>query len=190
MVETRKVGIQFPAIKLLDYEARWSELEQSENPFAIIVMTHLKARATHRDAQGRLHWKLSLVKMLYRKGYTREDLLELFRFIDWLLVLPQELEHGFTEALRQYEEDTKMPYVTSIERRGIEQGMQQGILLKSREDVIEILEVRFEAVPASIAQSVNRIDDLSVLNMLLKKAATTASLEEFKTILESMPEGN
>ena len=57
-----KVGIQFPAIKLLDYEARWSELEQSENPFAIIVMTHLKARATRRDAQGRLIGSSALLK--------------------------------------------------------------------------------------------------------------------------------
>ncbi len=178
-----RVAIEFPVVKLLDYETRWSELEQSSNPFAIIVMAHLKAQATSRDAQGRLHWKLSLVKMLYHKGYTKEGILELFRFIDWLLVLPEELEDGFSEALRQYEEDIKMPYLTSIERRGIQQGIQQGILQKSREAVIEILEVRFERVPDSTAEIITRIDDLSILNMLHKRAAMVGSLEEFKTAL-------
>ena len=47
-----------------------------------------------------------------------------------------------------------MPYLTSIERRGI----QQGILQKSREAVIEILEVRFERVPDSTAEIITRID--------------------------------
>lgn len=181
-----RVGIEFPVVKLLDYEARWSELEQSSNPFAIIVMVHLKAQATSRDAQGRLQWKLSLVKMLYHKGYTREDILELFRFMDWLLVLPEELESGFSEALRQYEEDIKMPYVTSIERRGIQQGIQRGILQKSREAVIEILEVRFESVPDSIAEIIKGIDDLTILNMLLKRAATVGSLEDYQAILEEL----
>jgi hypothetical protein len=57
-----RVSIRFPVVKLLDYEARWNDLEQSTNPFTVIVMAELKARATRRDPEGRLHWKLSLVK--------------------------------------------------------------------------------------------------------------------------------
>lgn len=187
----QQVGIAFPVVKLLDYETQWSELEQSSNPFAIIVMTHLKAQATYRDEQSRLNWKLSLVKMLYHKGYAREDILELFRFIDWLVVLPEELELRFSEALREYEEAIKMPYMTSIERRGIQegiqQGIQQGILQKSRAAVIEILEVRFESVPDAITHIVNGIEDLSILDMLHKRAATVGSIEEFDAILEDTP---
>ena len=58
----------------------------------MIVMAHLKTKATRRDPQARLVWKLSLVKRLYEKGYERRDIVELFRFIDWLLRLPDELE--------------------------------------------------------------------------------------------------
>jgi hypothetical protein len=65
-------------------------------------------------------------------------------------------------------------------------GIQQGLLQKSREDVIEILEARFESVAGSIVQIVNRTDDLSILKMLLKKAATIGSLEEFKKVLEKV----
>ena len=162
-------------------------------------MADLKAQATRRDPNGRLQWKLTLVKMLYQRGYTKEDILELFRFIDWLMVLPDDLELSFTEALREYEEETKMAYVTSIERRGLQQGLQeglqqglqeglqqglqqglrQGLLQKSREAVIEILEARFEVVPQSIVEIINDVDDLSILKMLLKKAATVQALEDF-----------
>jgi hypothetical protein len=94
-----RVSIQFPVVKLLDYEARWIAMEQSANPFSVIVMADLKAQATRRDPQGRLQWKLTLVKILYQRGYTKEDILELFRFIDWLMVLPDDLELSFAEAL-------------------------------------------------------------------------------------------
>lgn len=94
--------------------------------------------------------------MLYQRGYQKKDILELFRFIDWLMVLPEEfelipeeLELSLTEALIRYEEEVKMPYVTSVQRegikkgieQGIQQGIQQGMLQKSREAVIEILAV-------------------------------------------------
>jgi hypothetical protein len=84
---------------LIDYDSRWQELESSRNPFAVMVMAHLKTRATRKDPEARLRWKLSLVKGLYEKGYSREDVLELFRFIDWLLVLPEELGRRFQDQL-------------------------------------------------------------------------------------------
>ena len=41
-----EVSLKFPIAKLLDYESRWQELETNTNPFAIIVMAHLKNKAT------------------------------------------------------------------------------------------------------------------------------------------------
>ena len=178
-----KVRLDFPVIKLLDYTARWDMLEQDTNPFAIIVMAHLKTQATHHDTEDRLHWKLTLVKMLYRRGYSKTDILELFRFIDWLMILPEEAEAAFAKTLREFEEDMKMPYVTSVERQGIKQGMKQGVLEASREAVVDILEVRFENVPPTILDAVNELEDLSRLRMLRRKAATIASMEEFRQFL-------
>ena len=40
--------------------------------------------------------------------------------------LPENLEQEFWREVRQLEEETKMPYITSVERRGIEQGRQEG----------------------------------------------------------------
>ena len=80
-----RVGIEFPVVKLRDYAARWDALEASDNPFAMVVMAQLQARATRRDPEGRLQGKLRLIRRLYERGYARQDVLELLRFIDWVL---------------------------------------------------------------------------------------------------------
>jgi hypothetical protein len=77
-----RVTFEFPMVKLLDYEARWEELEASRNPFAIAVMAHLKTKATRNDAQARKEWKFRLTRRLYEQGYERQDILNLFRFLD------------------------------------------------------------------------------------------------------------
>lgn len=47
-----KVGISFPVAKVVDYADRWDELEASDNPFAIVVMAHLKTRDTRNDEES------------------------------------------------------------------------------------------------------------------------------------------
>ena len=56
--------------------------------------------------------KLCLMRRMYEHGYTRQDILELFRFLDWVMVLPQELEERFRTELARFEEETKMPYIS------------------------------------------------------------------------------
>jgi hypothetical protein len=34
-----RLSFDFPVVKLLDYKEKWAELEQSKNPFSIIVRT-------------------------------------------------------------------------------------------------------------------------------------------------------
>jgi len=70
---------------------------------------------------------LSLTRRLYQQGYQRQDVINLFRFIDWLMSLPKNLEQEFWREIRQLEEETRMPYITSVERLGIEQGIEQGM---------------------------------------------------------------
>ena len=60
-------------MKLLDYREKWSELEASTNPFASVVMAHLKAVETKGDNEQRYRWKLILIKRLYRQGYAKAD---------------------------------------------------------------------------------------------------------------------
>ncbi|HIK10088.1 MAG TPA: transposase, partial [Oscillatoriaceae cyanobacterium M33_DOE_052] len=122
-----RMSLQFPIVKLLDYETEWESLQTNPNPFAVLVMAHLKSQATRRQPTERLQWKLSLAKSLYQRGYSRQDILELARLIDWMMTLPVELEQGFQVEMRNYEEGNKMPYVTSWERFGIEKESPQAL---------------------------------------------------------------
>lgn len=58
-------GIRFLTAKLLDWRDREGELEGSENPFAAVVLAHLKALATRQDLADRQRAKIRLVKRLY-----------------------------------------------------------------------------------------------------------------------------
>jgi len=180
--------LKFPVVKLLDYETRGDELEKSDNPFAVVVLSHLKSQTTRWEPEIRFQWKVSLVKKLYEKGYSRKDILELTRFIDWVMILPEDLEQRFTKTLEKYEEERKMKYVTSFERFGI----KKGLLTQSREDVVEILKARFEIVPDFITTGINEMEDLAALKKLLRKAATVESIDEFREMpeLESEVVGN
>ncbi len=174
-------------MKLLDYQQQWSELEQSTNPFATIIMAHLKTLATRGNFPERKQWKFSLVRGLYERGYSRDQIRQLFRFIEWIMALPAELQREFKADIQRYEEEREMTFITSFERDGIEIGLQQGLLQATRNSVIEVLETRFTQVSASLIERLNQIEDIPTLKQLLKRAITVASLEEFERNLSSRP---
>jgi hypothetical protein len=113
-------------------------------------MTHLKTQETKGDALDRKAWKFVLVKRLYELGYSRSDVLNLFKFIDWAMILPEELKKAFWEDLKIYEEERKMPYVTSVEEIGMEKATHAIALNLLKQDVP--IEVIAQATGLSIAQ--------------------------------------
>ena len=121
-----RAGLWFPTVKLLDYRDRWDRLEESTNPFASVVMAHLKALETGKDPEDRFRWKLYLIKRLYRLGYEKKDVILLFEFIDWVMSLPKELDKIFWVEIREIEEEEKMEYISSVQRIGREEGLEEG----------------------------------------------------------------
>lgn len=67
----------------------------SDNPFAVVVMAHLETQATRRKPLQRYDAKLRLAKLLYKRGYNRQTIIDLFRFIDWIMTLPEDLSQQF-----------------------------------------------------------------------------------------------
>lgn len=150
-----KLDFRFPTAKLTDWQDQWEIIEQTRNPFGIIVQIHLKALETRGQSERRLEWKSRLFKAFYAANYSREDIIRLFHFLDWVMSLPDEIVQQFEELVLQFEEEKKMPYITSIERlgiqkgiaQGLEQGISKGILKKSHEAVMTVLTTRFHRLP-------------------------------------------
>ncbi|MBV6626457.1 MAG: cytosolic protein [Rivularia sp. (in: Bacteria)] len=174
------VDFKFPVVKLVDYQQRKSELEESRNPFATVVLAHLTALETSENRVERKAQKLALVRRLYEKEFSREQVLNLLAFLDWMLTLPFELEQEFRHDLEQLEEERGMKYVTSFERSGIEKGKQEA-LLKG----IEIsLEVKFGSEGLNLLPEISQIDDVTQLENILEGIKTSRSVSELREIYQ------
>lgn len=121
-----KLHFDFGMVKLLDFREQWAELEISQNPFATVVMAHLKALESRPDSFQRKTSKLNLIRALYDKGFQRQDIINLYRFIDWAMILSEDLELQCWSELTAFEEERKVTYVTTGERIGFERGRTEG----------------------------------------------------------------
>jgi len=119
--------LHFPLVKIIDYQNKITELEKSVNPIAIIVLTHLKSlEAKDMGNEVKFDIKLNLIRSLYKKGYDKKQIIQLFTFIDWIVCLPEYLEDKINHEILLLEEDQKMPYVTSMQRLGERIGEERG----------------------------------------------------------------
>ena len=167
------MNFEFGTVKLIDYADRWDELQASPNPFAWVVMAQLKMLETKQDKPTRKIWKMRLVRQLYESGYNQDTVLNLFRFLDWLLKLPRELDAEFWQELSTYEEERRMPYVTSVERIGIEKGIEKG----ERSFALHLLSHKFGELPD---RTITQIDALSTQK--IKRLGE--ALLDFRTIAD------
>ncbi|MBI3947582.1 MAG: hypothetical protein HY321_16790 [Armatimonadetes bacterium] len=164
-----EVSLRFPAVKLLDFRRRWKELDESDNPAAVVTMVHLMTQETAKDAARRLAGKLWMVRRLQQIGLSLAARQELFRLVDWLMALPVDLQLEFDEEIARDEEEGKMPYVTSIERRAMEKG--QALLL------VAMLEHKFGALPEEYRRRVAGAD-YETLQEWARRALGATRLEE------------
>ncbi len=155
---------------------QWEALERSSNPFSAIVMAHLKTQGTRQQPRERLQWKLSIVKALYQRGYSRRNIRELFRLIDWIMTLTSNLETGFRTEIQRFKEEGIMPNVITIET--------MAMMASRREDIADILQTRFAAVPDEVVSAIGQIYNLERLKLLLNRAVTINSLAEYQEIVD------
>ncbi len=166
--------LKFPVAKLLDFAAHEAELEASDNPFAQVVLAHFKAIQTRDDAGDRHAWKIRLVRNLYRRGWTPKDVRELFRLIDWLMELPPVLDKVFWQEVDQIQEERRMPFITTPERVGIRQGLQEGIE--------ELLRVKLGDQGVALMPEIREVYELDKLRAVLKAIGTAATPDDVRRV--------
>ncbi|TDN95766.1 hypothetical protein DFO68_1405, partial [Halomonas ventosae] len=80
-----------------------------------------------KDGATRKDVKVALIRLLYERGYSREQVVQLFIIIDWMLQLPVALEPEFVQAVYAIQEEKHMPYVNTIERLEREKAVHEGV---------------------------------------------------------------
>ena len=122
-----EIQFRFPICKLLDLAQDRLALEQSADPAAIVILAHVTALQTRGDMNLRLREKVALTRLLYERGYRREDIEELYRLLDWLIALPKEYSLQYDDEVIKIEKEKEaMPYITSIERNSLARGRKEG----------------------------------------------------------------
>lgn len=195
-----ELGITFPIVKLIDYRGRESELEQNDNPFATVALSHLACLNTSIDDPKRLVYKRRITRRLYQRRYSRQRIIDLFTFIDWAVRLPPALEIQYHQEVDHIEAELQMPYITSIERRslkrghqqgfsegleqgvkkGLEQGRQQGLskaLERQRQLIRRLLELRFGELPEWVDERLGGAD-ADVLEQWGERLISATTLEK------------
>jgi hypothetical protein len=175
-----RVEMKFPVVKLLAFRDDLPALEQSPNPFAILVLTHLRTQETKDDPEARRQWKLRLVKGLYERGFSAHDVRQLFRLIDWMMDLPKNLDNRFWQEYRQFEQEKQMPFITSVERIGIEKGRQEGLREGLLKALAPTIRSRFGEAGIQLLTEIQAVQDLAILEALAEMASTVESLDELR----------
>jgi predicted transposase YdaD len=93
------------------------------------------------------------MRQLYIMGMPGPEIRDLYKFIDWTMILPDDLEEEFWQELKTFEEEQQVTYVTNAERIGAKE-KAKGIalrMLKKGMDLETIAELT-ELTPAQLQQ--------------------------------------
>jgi len=103
-----------------------------------------------------------LTRKLYQKGYTADQIRNLYLFIDNIMRLPKPQKIQYTLDIKKIEEELKVAYVSSMEEFGIEQGIKQGVQqgIKQGESTLlrHQIEFKFRCIPTSYLKRIEAAD--------------------------------
>lgn len=172
-----KTRFEYPVCKLLDLAKQWSELEKLKSPAATVIMAHVRALQTHGDMLLRLEHKWELLRRLYEQGLKRSEILALYKLLDWLLRLPKPEALIFKERVISYEKERTMEFITDMEQRGLEKGLEQGEHTKSRKILLRLLKLKFGTLPETLAATIEQTPSEKV-DVWIERVLSATVLDE------------
>lgn len=125
---------KFPVYKTMEQDE--IRLESDTNPFATVVLAVLYALKTKENEEQRFKFKLKLSKMLFKKGWVRKRVIELFYYIDNMITLNEEEKNKVVLSEFEseiHEEGIEMKftfdetnYAQVIRRKALAEGKAEG----------------------------------------------------------------
>ncbi len=193
----RHLRVEFQLAKLIYFEDKREELERSTNLFAVITDMQLEEMALKRrlrhsrkkpgeQVNERYELKKLLIKKLLREDFLQKELdgdqtASLFKFLDWLVPLPQVREEQLIDEVEAETGGGTMAYVTSWERigekRGKLEGKREGKLEGKREVLLRLLSLKFTLGPEE-QQKITRADNAAKLNQALDRMVFASSKDD------------
>ncbi len=120
-----RLVFEFSSVKLLQFMSE-SALRSHPSPFAMASLIQLRKLKTGSNVEQLLAGKIEMARELFGRGFSSDQVRELFRFLDHIMRLPAELEKSFYEQLAN-EGEPLVTYMSRLEREAWERGMTQGV---------------------------------------------------------------
>ena len=156
---------EYVFFKLFDFNAR--DYYNINNPVVKILLPKMNYKKDERIEVIR-HAYSGLFQLASRMLFDKYvDFIDVYAEISELeqkSLYHEIIQHKETAMLAQYIRD---------------KGMQQGIIQKAKEDVIEVLELRFGKISPEIIDKINQINDPAKLKKLLKKGVQIKEIDHF-----------
>ncbi|MBF0227373.1 MAG: hypothetical protein HQK76_18165 [Desulfobacterales bacterium] len=125
-------------------------------------------------------------KKLYKRGYSKQDIINLLDFIDWIMTLPKGLEKKLLKKISLWKEEEKMRYITSFERIGHERGLKEGVKKGLEKGVKKGVEKGAGKVLKHLLISRFKIEDAQANDVLKSLKLTSKKIEKIsEKILEA-----
>jgi hypothetical protein len=176
-----RLEMEFHIIKLIDYRAQRASLETSSNPFSLVILAHLAAIEKYPDDSAKLAAKVGLSRLLYGRGWNKAQIIDLYRFLDWVITLPEELALQYHHEIERIEEEKHVEYITTAERigikKGLERGYEQGMVRGEARVLHRLLLQKFGTIPDCYLEKIEKANSEKLLSW-------AARLLQAKTIQE------
>ncbi len=181
-----ELNFKYPVVKLTDYQDQIPALEAASNPIGLVVLAHLQTNATRQDMETRRAWKSRLIRGLLDSGLDTSTIRQMFRVIDWMMVLPDVLAEELRVEINRYQEEKKMPYITSFERlarkEGLEEGRREAALAK-HESIELALTRNFGDGGLELIPAIKSIFDLNRLREIETAIYTKLTVDDIRSLL-------
>ncbi len=162
-------------------------LESNSSLFAPVVLAHLKTLETLHDVEARRISLVRMIKGLYTRGLTAEQIRNLYRVIESMMSLPEPLTKLAWKEIRDFVKEKNMAYITGAELVGREEGLaeglakgreegrqegrQEGLAIGARQSLIAgikvALELKFAAPDEALLHEIRQIEDVGLLERIL-----------------------
>lgn len=180
------IRMSFPILKLLDFNKDKERLKKLNNPFAIIILAQLLAIETSQKKETRLMGKIDLARLLLKKGWHKNDVFSLYKFLDGILAMPDILSIKYTEEIKRLEqEELNVSYMTVAEeigfKHGLKEGRKEGRKVGHKEGIREVIQhqlaQKFQSIPESYLTHIQTADN-KVLRKLCQSILNAKAIED------------
>ena len=186
--------MEFPVVKLLDYQRKEEELEKSEDPFGLVTLAWLRSKEGEEERYRSKKELLREVIRLWReRGWSRERLKRLLAFISLIIRLPEELEKKLRVELQEevsemasyiiplFKDEYEKEYKRGLQQ-GIQQGLQQGLKEGKQEKLMVLIELKYGEKGVELIPLVSKLEDIALIDYLADLAKMTDDYEKFKEV--------